>query len=206
MTPELRAKLAAKYNMRAEDYFPGQNTKKYAITGDYPLLNHESADSRCGSYNWDNYDLRSNYGDPVPFDQLSMIAGMPSTTAHINYAGLTDFYRSWRAYYVFVILVFLLYAAEFYSFQILGWGSGGQGARHSHKCTVGGDGFVQPYNLWNNGCFNWAGGHYSSYKHDGATINREDDGWERWGIRRQIAYTIDGWEDLDRVPDYWHQF
>jgi len=66
LTAEKRAKLAAKYNMRPEDYVP-MNSKDYNY-GDYPVLPLESAVERDPFYDWDDVFHRRNYGEPILYD------------------------------------------------------------------------------------------------------------------------------------------
>lgn len=61
LTPAKRAELAAKYNLRPEDYKPLANA------GDYPELPEEAASDRDPYYDWDCHNLRRNYGEPLHY-------------------------------------------------------------------------------------------------------------------------------------------
>ena len=63
LTPEKRAELAAKYDMRPEDYEPLNDS---TITlGDYPKLPYENSLERDPHYDWDDPFLRRNFGEPI---------------------------------------------------------------------------------------------------------------------------------------------
>ena len=74
------------------------------------------------------------------------------------------------------------------------------------------DGFSAEFQQWNSGLYRTSGmhnellGHHAEYRFRGGIQNREDDRVERWGIRRQDNYCIPGWEDLDKVPEYIHEY
>uniref|UniRef100_A0A6F9DMQ1 NADH dehydrogenase [ubiquinone] 1 beta subcomplex subunit 8, mitochondrial n=1 Tax=Phallusia mammillata TaxID=59560 RepID=A0A6F9DMQ1_9ASCI len=63
LTDKKRAQLAAKYNLRPEDYVP-MNDREFNV-GDYPQLPLESALARDSFYDWDDKFNRRNYGEPV---------------------------------------------------------------------------------------------------------------------------------------------
>ena len=69
LTPELRAKLAAKYNLRPEDYIPMAYGNSDITLGDYPLLPVESALERDPHYDWDDPFFRRNWGEPIFHEQ-----------------------------------------------------------------------------------------------------------------------------------------
>lgn len=76
LTPEKRAELAAKYNLRPEDYKPLANA------GDYPEMPEESASDRDPYYDWDCTNLRRNHGEPLhyeteKYDRLSPLDRKP---------------------------------------------------------------------------------------------------------------------------------
>ena len=67
LTPEKRIQLAAKYNLRPEDYVP---LNDHEITlGDYPKLPVENALERDPYYDWDDPFYRRNFGEPIFEDQ-----------------------------------------------------------------------------------------------------------------------------------------
>merc|ERR1712212_971729 len=88
LTPEERARLAAKYNMRPEDYVP-LNSKDYNY-GDYPSLPRESAIARDPFYDWDDVFHRRNYGEPILHDLEMYQPTAADTTPHIF-----DRYQMW---------------------------------------------------------------------------------------------------------------
>jgi len=81
LTDEKRAKLAAKYNMRPEDYVP-LNSKDYNY-GDYPSLPLESAVARDPFYDWDDVFHRRNYGEPILHDLEMYQPTAADTTPHM---------------------------------------------------------------------------------------------------------------------------
>lgn len=81
LTAEKRAKLAAKYNMRPEDYVP-LNSKDYNY-GDYPSLPLESAIARDPFYDWDDVFHRRNYGEPILHDLEMYQPTAADTTPHM---------------------------------------------------------------------------------------------------------------------------
>lgn len=66
LTPEQHVKLAAKYNLRPEDYVP-MNDFDFNI-GDYPKLPDEGCRDRDPYYDWDDPFWRRNYGEPIHFE------------------------------------------------------------------------------------------------------------------------------------------
>lgn len=69
LTPEMRAKLAAKYNLRPEDYVPLSYNNGLYTLGDYPLLPTENALERDPHYDWDDPFFRRNWGEPIFHEQ-----------------------------------------------------------------------------------------------------------------------------------------
>ncbi|OXB59739.1 hypothetical protein ASZ78_001861 [Callipepla squamata] len=65
-TAEERAAAAKKYNMRVEDYQPYPDDG--FGYGDYPMLPNKSAHERDPWYQWDQPDLRRNWGEPMHWD------------------------------------------------------------------------------------------------------------------------------------------
>jgi len=70
MTPELIAEKAAKYNMLPEDYYPMSLKFGGAAYGDYPVTAEESYFNRPGTYEWDNFNLRRNMGQPIGKNEM----------------------------------------------------------------------------------------------------------------------------------------
>ncbi|XP_078481976.1 NADH dehydrogenase [ubiquinone] 1 beta subcomplex subunit 8, mitochondrial [Ciona intestinalis] len=66
LSPERRAKLAAKYGLIPEDYHP-MNGDFYNL-GDYPILPAESCLERDPYYDWDDPFYRRNWGEPISID------------------------------------------------------------------------------------------------------------------------------------------
>ncbi|XP_058666717.1 NADH dehydrogenase [ubiquinone] 1 beta subcomplex subunit 8, mitochondrial [Ammospiza nelsoni] len=65
-TPEERAAAAKKYNMRVEDYQPYPDDGMGY--GDYPMLPNKSQYERDPWYQWDQPDMRYNWGEPMHWD------------------------------------------------------------------------------------------------------------------------------------------
>ncbi|KAM9011299.1 NADH dehydrogenase [ubiquinone] 1 beta subcomplex subunit 8, mitochondrial [Ara ararauna] len=65
-TPEERAAAAKKYNMRVEDYEPYPDDG--FGYGDYPKLPDKSHHERDPWYQWDQPDMRHNWGEPMHWD------------------------------------------------------------------------------------------------------------------------------------------
>ncbi|XP_039410294.1 NADH dehydrogenase [ubiquinone] 1 beta subcomplex subunit 8, mitochondrial [Corvus cornix cornix] len=65
-TPEERAAAAKKYNMRVEDYQPYPDDG--LGYGDYPMLPNKSQYERDPWYQWDQPDMRHNWGEPMHWD------------------------------------------------------------------------------------------------------------------------------------------
>ncbi|XP_064221509.1 NADH dehydrogenase [ubiquinone] 1 beta subcomplex subunit 8, mitochondrial-like [Aotus nancymaae] len=65
-TPEERAAAAKKYNMRVEDYKPYPD--EGMGYGDYPKLPDRSQHERDPCYDWDQPDLRLNWGETMHWD------------------------------------------------------------------------------------------------------------------------------------------
>ncbi|NXG53242.1 NDUB8 dehydrogenase, partial [Psilopogon haemacephalus] len=65
-TPEERAAAAKKYNMRVEDYEPYPDDG--FGYGDYPKLPNKSLHERDPWYQWDQPDMRHNWGEPMHWD------------------------------------------------------------------------------------------------------------------------------------------
>jgi len=103
LTPEERARLAAKYNLRPEDYEP-LNSKDYNY-GDYPKLPLESAVARDPFYDWDDVFHRRNYGEPILHDLEMYQPTARDTTPHIF-----DRYQMWPVLLGFIGGFFVLYA------------------------------------------------------------------------------------------------
>merc|ERR1712038_182189 len=188
MTPVKRAQLAAKYNMRAEDYTPCAWTADDGHYGDYPVLNHENAAARNADYDWDDIHLRRNFGDPVPHDQVILFGSMPRTDSNIIYQPFTSHVTNLKLYLGFVVCAFLAIYAEYHFSLVKGY----DGLIPNRK----GDGFLKPWVQFQYGQFNQGGNHRDPDRFRGMCMNFEDDGFEKWGLRETVNYTIDGWEDL----------
>merc|ERR1712141_96112 len=74
-TEEERLAAAKKYGMIPEDYKPypidgtwNENGLGTQGLGDYPMLEKSSQDSRSGHVNWDDPDLKRNYGEPPHYN------------------------------------------------------------------------------------------------------------------------------------------
>lgn len=96
MTPELRARLAAKYNMRPEDYIPRDDI---GYMGDYPKLPYEGVAERDPWYDWDMPELRRNWGEPVPYfiDELDLYSPLDRTPL------MHDRFRQWK-FWIYLVL------------------------------------------------------------------------------------------------------
>jgi len=73
-TEEERLAAAKKYGLIPEDYkpYPRDGTFNESLgpqgLGDYPMLEKSSGDSRSGHVNWDDPDLKRNYGEPLHYN------------------------------------------------------------------------------------------------------------------------------------------
>merc|ERR1712080_141240 len=73
-TENERLAAAKKYGLIPEDYkpYPNDGTWNEGIgpqgLGDYPMLEKSSGDSRSGHINWDDPDLKRNYGEPLHYN------------------------------------------------------------------------------------------------------------------------------------------
>ena len=71
--PLERLAAAKKYGLIPEDYepYPNDGTWNRGLgpqgLGDYPKLERSSGDSRSGQLNWDDPDLKRNYGEPLQY-------------------------------------------------------------------------------------------------------------------------------------------
>ena len=69
-----RIAAAKKYGLIPEDYEPYPNDGRFNDSighqnlGDYPMLKPSSADSRSGHINWDDPDLKRNFGEPLHYN------------------------------------------------------------------------------------------------------------------------------------------
>ena len=77
-SPEERAAAAKKYGLRVEDYdvYPDDGTG----FGDYPKLPYMSGDFRDPYEDWDMPELKRNFGEPVSFYYLGIIAKIAMCT------------------------------------------------------------------------------------------------------------------------------
>ena len=72
--PHFFVAAAKKYGLIPEDYkpYPRDGTWNESIgpqgLGDYPMLGKSSGDSRSGHVNWDDPDLKRNYGEPLHYN------------------------------------------------------------------------------------------------------------------------------------------
>ncbi|XP_076807382.1 NADH dehydrogenase [ubiquinone] 1 beta subcomplex subunit 8, mitochondrial-like [Clavelina lepadiformis] len=109
LTPEKRAELAAKYNLRPEDYVPMND--KWMTLGDYPKLPEENCLEKDPYYDWDDPALRRNWGEPIMFDmdQYNALTGV-DTRPQIFTRG-----QMWKILLSFVVpCLFLFYLGAKY--------------------------------------------------------------------------------------------
>jgi len=201
MTPQLRARLAAKYNMRPEDYKPCAWSDEWTTQtyGDYPLLDFENAASRNKTYDWDDRHFRRNHGDILHHDHMFALAGYPGTSDRQNVGPVWDLYRSFRFYSLFMLATMCVVVIDMYLSRV-------KNVNQMMPNRFKEDAWGSPWVQWNYGLYNTQGDHRYQFRHMGLTTNKEDDKFERWGTREQVNRTIPGWEDLDKVPDYLHVY
>jgi len=201
MTPEIRSRLAAKYNMRAEDYKPCAWHPEYRQFGDYPQLNFQNAGEHNGNYDWDEYWWRRNFGDPIHVDatwQKLAFKQNHSPYMHGNYSPEWDRQRFMHYYFIGQILPYFVAIAVYYYLTY----NNMQKQRPMRK----GEFWHTPWTFEDN---HWWETHYedswnAGYRFWGGVQGREDDRFERWGTRYTVNYCIPGWEDLDKTPSYQH--
>jgi len=69
LTPELIAEKAKKYNIIPEDYTPMSVAWNGSFGGDYPLTVEEAKWNKDWNYEWDNFDMKRNYGEVIGMRQ-----------------------------------------------------------------------------------------------------------------------------------------
>jgi len=108
LTPEKRAQLAAKWNLRPEDYVP-MNDYEFNI-GDYPKIPYESIKHRDPHYDWDDPQLRRNWGEPMLYnwDNRQFIQGdtTPTVIDHPT--------RMNRMYFWYTVWAAIFYISYYY--------------------------------------------------------------------------------------------
>ena len=202
LTPELRAKLAAKYNMRAEDYRPCAWDPTYARFGDYPQLNFQNGDELTPNHDWDEFWWRRNYGEPISVDVPFQMVAMPDQSENPIFGHHFDNRRHWWSYIWGMHIIFWIYWAEEWYFRRRGMGDTYE---HGRK----GDFYEGPYHFEDN--FRHTHMHFmdsynDGYRYLGYRQNAEGDRFERWGVRYANNLCPPGWEDLDKTPGYAHQW
>jgi len=171
--------------------------------GDYPLLDFENAASRNNNYDWDEQYFRRNHGDPLHHAHMFTMASYPAQDRQ-NIGMQWDYYRGIRFYFGWILFVFTIGMLDLFVSKEWGW--------TALMPNRNNDGFQHEFQQWNSGLYRTSGmhndnlGHKGEYRFRGGIQNREDDRVERWGVRRQDNYCIPGWEDLDKVPEYLHEF
>merc|ERR1739848_66369 len=211
MTPEIRAKLAAKYNMRAEDYKPCAWNPDYVQYGDYPQLNYENAAERNGNYDWDEYWWRRNFGDPIHIDNQHHLLSAKQNSSPVMFFTPFDRYRYQHYFMIIWIWPVIIGQMIMYWFQERGYLRGTNMHRRERDLFntpwVMAETDIKTKNEWQdswNPTQNAMRGDY--YRFLGKIQGREDDRAERFGVRYTKNYTIDGWEDLDATPSYQHTY
>ena len=107
-----RIAAAKKYGLIPEDYKPYPNDGRFNPNighqgmGDYPMLEPSSADSRSGHINWDDYDLKRNFGEPLHYNfYKQQETRYDDTTRHR--------YSEWQSFGYFLLTV-TAFCAPFY--------------------------------------------------------------------------------------------
>jgi len=105
LTPEKRAALAAKYNLRPEDYIP-LNDKDLNL-GDYPKLPYEHCLERDAYYDWDDTYFRRNYGEPInhDIDLMQPLFGVDTRPTPLDRPQMSRFFFTWLG--LFFLAVFI---------------------------------------------------------------------------------------------------
>ena len=105
LTPEKRAALAAKYNLRPEDYIP-LNEKDLNL-GDYPKLPYEHCLERDPYYDWDDRYFRRNYGEPIhhEMDVMQPLFGIDSRPPPHDQTQMKKYFFFW--FFTFIALFML---------------------------------------------------------------------------------------------------
>ena len=100
LTPEKRAELAAKYNLRPEDYIP-LNDKDLTL-GDYPKLPVESCLERDAYYDWDDPYHRTNYGEPIfhDIDYYHPMFGLDRRPLPIDRPQMWKYFLGWIGLFI----------------------------------------------------------------------------------------------------------
>merc|ERR1711874_166867 len=103
-TEEERIAAAKKYGLIPEDYkpYPRDGTFNKHIgpqgLGDYPMLEPSSGDSRSGHVNWDDPDLKRNFGEPLHYNfYYQQETRYDDTTRHR--------YSEWQSFGLFLCIV-----------------------------------------------------------------------------------------------------
>merc|ERR1711868_210207 len=103
-TEEERIAAAKKYGLIPEDYkpYPRDGTWNKHIgpqgLGDYPMLEPSSGDSRSGHVNWDDPDLKRNFGEPLHYNfYKQQETRYDDTTKHR--------YSEWQSFGMFLLAI-----------------------------------------------------------------------------------------------------
>merc|ERR1712066_145564 len=115
-----------------------------------------------------------------------------------TYDNQWDYVRRHKFYVRFLICCGLLALTDWYISRVCGY-------QNMLPSRIN-DGFSAPWVQFNYGQYNEAGNHRRGFRWMGRCQNFEDSRMERWGTREMVNYTIDGWEDLDKVPNYLHEY
>jgi len=197
MTPQLRAKLAAKYNMRPEDYKPMSWNPNDSKQGDYPDLPDYHGFGGNKHYDWDDVYYRKNFGEARHYNECYNAQWHPGGMVPTTDGVPIDWFRQRNCYALLWICLI--------SFALLNEYLKDEYGLLSVVPNRGGDGFDYPYQMYNIHYHKYMSkeGH-TPYRFTGKQKSIEDNTFLRWGYRKTNNYTIDGWEDLEKVPDMAH--
>jgi len=125
MTPELIAEKAKKYNILPEDYVPMSITYGGAYGGDYPTIVDDANYNRNFNYEWDNFDLKKNYGSVIGMHEWSHYGAFPQFyDGQFHPYGLWQYKQHWWLYMKWVAFLVSGYFIHY-------WVSGQIGTMHS---------------------------------------------------------------------------
>lgn len=112
LTAEKRAELAAKYNLRPEDYIPLNDSD--LTMGDYPKLPIEHCLERDAYYDWDDPYHRINYGEPIfhELDFYQPMFGVDRRPLAYDRPQMWKYFATWLGIFV----LFSLLGEKFYYF------------------------------------------------------------------------------------------
>jgi len=199
LTPELRAKLAAKYNMRAEDYKPCAWDPTYARFGDYPQLNFQNGDELTPNHDWDEFWWRRNYGEAVPIDMGFQMVAMPDQSENPIFGHHYDNKRHiWHYIWTMWIIMWVYWSVLAY-FDRRGM--------TDYRCERKGDFYQGPWSFDDNyrhTHMNFKDSWNDGMRFQGYRQNNEDNRFERFGVRYTNNVCPPGWEDLDKTPELTH--